>query len=78
MLEKFLQARHYCQQKLGEETQGEDVKALMFVFDHIDGVRSIETVSAEAAAEVFNLAGQRINNRQPGINIINGKKVLVK
>ena len=54
------------------------VKALMFVFDHIDGVRSIETVSAEAAAEVFNLAGQRISSRQPGINIVNGKKVLVK
>lgn len=63
---------------VGEGTQGGNVKALMFVFDHIDGVRSIETVSAEAAAEVFNLAGQRINNRQPGINIINGKKVLVK
>jgi len=63
---------------VGEEPQGEDVKALMFVFDHIDGVRSIETVSAEAAAEVFNLAGQRISSRQPGINIINGKKVLVK
>ena len=59
-------------------TSGGGVKALMFVFDHIDGVRSIETVSAEAAAEVFNLAGQRISSRQPGINIINGKKVLVK
>ena len=63
---------------VGEGTQGGHVKALMFVFDHIDGVRSIETVSAEAAAEVFNLAGQRISSRQPGINIINGKKVLVK
>lgn len=58
--------------------EAKQVKALMFVFDHIDGVRSIETVSAEAAAEVFNLAGQRISSRQPGINIINGKKVLVK
>jgi hypothetical protein len=63
---------------VGEGTQGGHVKALMFVFDHIDGVRSIETVSAEAAAEVFNLAGQRISSRQPGINIVNGKKVLVK
>lgn len=63
---------------VGEAKQVKDVKALMFVFDHIDGVRSIETVSAEAAAEVFNLAGQRISSRQPGINIINGKKVLVK
>lgn len=61
-----------------EATSGGDVKALMFVFDHIDGVRSIETVSAEAAAEVFNLAGQRISSRKPGINIVNGKKVLVK
>ena len=34
--------------------------------------------SAEEAAEIFNLAGQRLQKAQRGVNIVNGKKVLVK
>ena len=53
------------------------VKAFTFVFeDDATGVRTVETVSAEEAAKIFNLAGQRINKLQKGINIVNGKKVL--
>ncbi len=56
-----------------------DVKALTFVFNDIaTGVRTIETVSAEEAAKIFNLAGQRMSKMQRGVNIVNGKKVLVK
>lgn len=29
-------------------------------------------------AEIFNVAGQRMNKLQRGINIVNGKKVLIK
>ena len=54
-------------------------KAFTFVFnDTATGVRTVETVSAEQAAEIFNLAGQRINKMQRGVNIVNGRKVLVK
>ena len=54
-----------------------DVKAFTFVFeDDATGIRTVETVSAEEAAQIFNLAGQRINKMQKGINIVNGKKVL--
>ena len=54
------------------------VKAFTFVFEGADGVRTIETVSAEEAAAIFNLAGQRLQKAQRGVNIINGKKVIVK
>lgn len=53
------------------------VKAFTFVFeDDATGIRTVETVSAEEAAQIFNLAGQRINKMQKGINIVNGKKVM--
>ena len=53
-------------------------KALTFTFTDADGIKTIETVSAEAAAEIFNLAGQRMSRPVKGVNIINGKKVLIK
>jgi len=59
-------------------TGGNNVKALTFVFEYADGIRTVETVSVEEAAEIFNLAGQRLQKAQRGVNIINGKKVLVK
>ena len=53
------------------------VKAFTFIFeDDATGIRTVETVSAEEAAQIFNLAGQRISKMQKGINIVNGKKVL--
>ena len=55
------------------------VKAFNFVFvdeDDPDGIRTIENVSIEEAAQIFDLLGRRLNKAQKGINIINGKKVL--
>lgn len=40
-----------------------------------DGVKAATAATANASA-IFNLAGQRLNKAQKGINIINGKKVL--
>ena len=55
-----------------------NVKAYTFIFNDADGIQTIQTVSAEEAQTIFNLAGQRLPKAQKGINIINGKKVLVK
>lgn len=55
-----------------------NVKSFTFVFEGADGIKTVEHVSAEEAAEIFNLAGQRLQKAQRGVNIINGKKVLVK
>jgi len=54
------------------------VKSFTLIFNDADGIQTIETVSAEKAQAIFNLAGQRLPKAQKGINIINGKKVLVK
>ena len=55
-----------------------NVKTLNFVFNDETGIREVRTISAEEAAEIFNLAGQRLQKPQRGVNIVNGKKVLVK
>ncbi len=41
--------------------------------DAIDGINSVIE-----NAEIYNIAGQRMNKLQRGVNIVNGKKVLVK
>ena len=33
---------------------------------------------AEEVVSIYNLAGQRLSKLQKGINIVNGKKILVK
>ena len=54
---------------------GEGVKALTFVFeDDATGISTVESFTEEGA--IYNLAGQRIQKMQKGINIVNGKKVL--
>ena len=54
-------------------------KAFTFNFvDNTTGITETRTVSAEEAAAIFNIAGQRLSQPQKGVNIINGKKVLVK
>ncbi len=45
--------------------------------DLIDGV-SLTPALSSREGEIYNLAGQRLNKPQKGINITNGRKVLVK
>lgn len=54
---------------------GGSVKA--FGFDIFDAINAIEAAENEKT-EIFNLAGQRLSKLQKGVNIVNGKKVLVK
>ncbi|MBR1593932.1 MAG: hypothetical protein IJ659_04080 [Alloprevotella sp.] len=60
-------------------TSSGDIRAYTFVFvDPTTGITETQNVSAEEFGTIFNLAGQRISQPQKGVNIINGKKVLVK
>ena len=53
------------------------VKEFTLIFeDEATGIRTIETISAEEAAQIFDLSGRRLNKMQKGINIVNGKKIL--
>ncbi|MBR4129704.1 MAG: hypothetical protein IKU02_02135 [Bacteroidaceae bacterium] len=56
------------------EVAASGVKAFFFNEDDATGINNIETVNENGA--IYNLAGQRLNKMQKGINIINGKKVL--
>ena len=62
------------------DAQAAGVKGFRLEFD-ATGITGItegteKTESTEGA--IYNLAGQRVNSLQKGINIVNGKKVLVK
>ena len=48
--------------------------------DLVDGVKAMENgqLTTENDNVIFNLAGQRMSRVQKGVNIVNGKKVLVK
>ncbi len=59
---------------------GGDVKAFAIdVEGGADGIRSIDNEQLTVNnAEMYNLAGQRLSRLQKGVNIVNGKKVMVK
>jgi len=53
-----------------------EVKGFTFVFDDdADGIQTLSDSSLKGE-NIYNLAGQRIQKMQKGINIVNGKKIL--
>ena len=42
------------------------------------GINEIASSEPKVQTGIYNLAGQRLEKLQKGINIVNGKKVLVK
>ena len=58
---------------------GSTVKAFTFVFDDdATGIEETLSNSPLKGENIYNVAGQRIQKMQKGINIVNGKKVMVK
>ncbi len=48
-------------------------------FENLDGTTAIKGIEDATAANIlYNLSGQRIQKTQKGINIVNGKKVVIK
>jgi len=54
------------------------VKAAFFELGDADAISDVRSKMEDGRSEIFNLAGQRLNKAQKGVNIVNGKKVLVK
>ena len=50
------------------------MKAFLFDEDGATGINAVE--KANENGPIYNIAGQRLNKMQKGINIVNGKKVL--
>ena len=60
---------------------GEEARTFTFVFeDDEDGIRVIENgqLPIDNDGAIYNLVGQRLSKMQKGINIVNGKKILMK
>ena len=57
------------------EIFGPSVKAFYFTEEDATAINSLTPALSESGA-IYNVAGQRINKLQKGINIVNGKKVL--
>ena len=55
------------------------VKDFTLVFeDETTGITETRTATREEIEAIFNLAGQRMSRMHKGVNIVNGKKILVK
>ncbi len=57
---------------------GAGVKGFTINWGDAVGIKSVDNGQALDNANIFNLAGQRLNKVQRGVNIVNGKKVIVK
>ena len=58
-----------------EAAPGTQIKAISFDGEDATGI-SLTPALSEGEGAVYNLAGQRIQKAQKGVNIVNGKKVL--
>ncbi|MBO4611890.1 MAG: hypothetical protein J5671_01825 [Bacteroidaceae bacterium] len=64
---------------VGSVGTGSGVKGFTFVFvDSETGIETVEKVGAEDIQAIFDMTGRRLSRMQKGINIVNGKKILVK
>lgn len=58
---------------------GSSVKGFTFRFEGLaDGIDSIENGQSTIGNAIYNIAGQRMSKMQRGVNIIGGKKIIVK
>lgn len=59
--------------------EGSGIKGFAILWDElVDGIKTIENGQLTNDNAVYNLAGQRMSKLQRGVNIVNGKKVVVK
>lgn len=56
---------------------GASVKGYAINWDDVDAIKSLVDVKPENRV-IYNIAGQRVDKLQRGVNIVNGKKVIVK
>ena len=60
-----------------EVADGGSVKGFLFNFGDIDAIKTVQGAGLKDAA-IFNLAGQRMSRMHRGVNLVNGKKIILK
>ena len=77
----FTATAYKCYLTVKQDKTGGGVKAFFLDFGDADGIQAIDngqlTIDNEKT-EIYNLAGQKMSKLQKGVNIVNGKKLLVK
>ena len=73
---KIAEGKLYCNISIYMPTMKENIN-VVFGADFTDGIASL-TTSPVSKESIYNLGGQRLGKLQKGINIVGGKKVLVK
>ena len=65
---------------LDTTSSGGDIKGFLFDFNDAVGIEAIDNgqLIMDNDKVIYNLAGQKMSKLQRGVNIVNGKKVLVK
>jgi len=54
-------------------------RSAFIMFDEATGIKAVQGNDVTVKQEgIFNLNGQRLNQLKKGLNIVNGKKVMVK
>lgn len=72
----FINGAHKAYLALNEKPASHEIKN-HFLFNEISS--GVESVEQNASVKtIYNVAGQRLTKMQKGLNIVNGKKVLVK
>ena len=71
----FTNGAHKAYLALPDDTS---VKGFRFDFDEVTAITELTEKTEATEGVIYNLQGQRVNSLQKGINIVNGKKVLVK
>ena len=61
-----------------ETEAGSEVKAFDVIFDDATGLSDMSDRSdlSDQSEAIYNLAGQRLQKMQKGVNIVNGKKIV--
>ena len=60
------------------DLEGIESGAQQFTQDIVDGINEINPDIFNGKETIYNLMGQKLQKIQKGINIVNGRKVLVK
>ena len=68
----------YLQIATDQVNIGGGIKGFSLVFDDDPTGINLTPTLSEGEEAIYNVAGQRLNKVQKGINIVNGKKVMVK
>lgn len=73
-----LNAYDYSYRVQGVTTDGDSKWSNVIAVDNLTAIDTIAPDADRRPSRIFNLNGQRLSRLQPGINIVGGRKVLVK